>query len=126
MIRIQGIDHVVLRAADPAAMLRFYRDALGCPVERERPGLVQLRAGDGLIDLVPADGGPPSQDGRNMEHLCLRIEPVDEAALAARLTELGIEAPAFERRYGARGYGRSVYISDPEGNVVELKIDASG
>lgn len=132
MIEVQALDHVVLRTTDMPAMLSFYRDLLGCPVERELPnsvGLVQLRAGSGLIDLVPVDselgrlgGGPPRQDGRNMEHVCLRIAAVPEEALLAHLRSAGLEPGEFAERYGAEGFGRSVYINDPEGNVVELKF----
>ncbi|OJA59947.1 lactoylglutathione lyase, partial [Burkholderia ubonensis] len=87
---LRGIDHVVLRVTDMAAMTRFYCDAVGCHVEREQPelGLVQLRAGDALIDLLAVggtldrpDSGPPGA-GRNLDHLCLRVEPFDPQALA--------------------------------------------
>ena len=56
-IEIRGIDHVVLRIRDLERSLRFYRDVLGCPEERRLDALVlvQLRAGSGLIDLVPVD-----------------------------------------------------------------------
>src|SRR5262249_61662340 len=52
---ILGIDHVVLRAADPAALERFYVEALGCTLELRQGKLTQLRAGRTLIDIVPAD-----------------------------------------------------------------------
>ena len=136
MIEIQAIDHVVLRTRDLAAMLRFYRDLLGCALERQLPedvGLVQLRAGNALIDLVPVDsqlgragGGPPRQDGRNMEHVCLRIAPVDETALLRYLRDAGLEPGELAERYGAEGFGRSLYVNDPEGNVVELKFALEG
>jgi glyoxylase I family protein len=91
-------------------------------------GLIQLRAGQSLIDLVPVDsemgkigGAAPGREGRNLEHFCLRIEPFDEPALRNRLAEYGVAAGAVNTRYGAEGFGPSVYITDPEGNVVELK-----
>ena len=111
-------------------MLAFYRDVLGCPVERRQDdiGLVQLRAGRSLIDLVPIDGAlgraggaPPGKGGRNLDHFCLRVEPFDETAIRARLRAHGIDAGPLASRYGAEGDGPSLYISDPEGNVVELK-----
>ena len=134
MIKVLNIDHVVLRTSNLDAMLHFYRDILHCPVERTLAelGLVQLRAGTSLIDLVPVDselgklgGGPPRQDGRNLEHLCLLIESRDEAELADYLTGQGIAVEPFAERYGADGYGRSVYLKDPEGNVIELKLPGS-
>ena len=130
MITIRDIDHIVLRVADLDAMLRFYVGALGCAVERRRDdiGLVQLRAGRSLIDLVPvtgelgrAGGAAPGAEGRNLDHFCLRVEPFDEAALRAHLAAHGIEMGAVAARYGAEGLGPSVYLRDPEGNVVELK-----
>ncbi|WP_322010785.1 VOC family protein [Paraburkholderia sp. J12] len=128
-IQIREIDHVVIRAADAAALTRFYCDALGCTVEREQRdlGLVQLRAGRSLIDLV-AIGGPLDREsgkgdpaGRNMDHLCLRVEPFDGAALKAHLEPFGARPGDVVERYGAEGHGPSLYLFDPEGNMVELK-----
>lgn len=130
MLKILGIDHLVLRVQDLDAALRFYVGVLGCPVERREDGLglVQLRAGRALIDLVPVDGRlgraggvAPGPEGRNLDHLCLRVEPFDEAAIRAHLAAHGLQAGATARRYGAEGYGPSLYLNDPEGNVVELK-----
>lgn len=130
MIPLRGLDHLVLRVADLDAMERFYVDVLGCAVERRRDdiGLLQLRAGASLIDLVPvagklgrAGGAAPGAEGRNLDHFCLRVEPFDEAAIRAHLARHGIAAGAVEARYGAEGEGPSIYLADPEGNVVELK-----
>ena len=127
---IRGIDHLVLRVIDEAAMLRFYCDVLGCSVERrvERIGLLQLRAGSALLDLVPvtgelgrAGGVPPGTEGRNLDHFCLRIEAFDETALRRHLAAHGVEAGELALRYGAEGHGASLYVRDPDGNVVELK-----
>ncbi len=120
--RILAIDHVVLRAADAPAMIAFYRDVLGCAVERSKPdiGLFQLRAGASLIDIFDA-GGAATGGGRNMDHFCLRIDPFDEAELRGHLGRHGIEAGDVKMRYGAEGNGPSLYIEDPEGNTVELK-----
>lgn len=124
VIHILGLDHVVLRVKDLPGMTRFYRDVLGCVVERElkEPVLVQLRAGQSLIDLTPARADwAPDDGGRNMDHMCLRVEPFDQAALVAHLIRYGIVPGEARTRYGADGYGPSIYISDPEGNVIELK-----
>ncbi|MDX1512438.1 MAG: VOC family protein [Gammaproteobacteria bacterium] len=126
----QGIDHVVLRVADMARSLRFYCDVLGCVEERraEDLGLVQLRAGNSLVDLVDLDGklgrrggAGPGRDARNMDHFCLRVEPFDEALIRSHLSRHGVEAGETVSRYGAEGSGPSIYIEDPDGNVVELK-----
>jgi catechol 2,3-dioxygenase-like lactoylglutathione lyase family enzyme len=125
-----GLDHVVLRCRDLDAMLAFYCGVLGCTVERrqEKLGLTQLRAGRSLINLVTLDGplgsaggAAPAKEGRNLDHFCLRIEPFDGPALLSYLRQQGIEAPEPAPRFGADGTGPSVYIADPEGNVVELK-----
>ena len=127
---VRELDHVVLRIRDLDRSLAFYGGVLGCPVEKrqEEIGLVQLRAGRSLIDLVPLDGklgaaggAPPGKEGRNVDHLCLRIEPFDAEAIAAHLRANGIEPGKVESRYGAEGEGPSMYIDDPDGNVVELK-----
>ncbi|MGR5062517.1 VOC family protein [Photobacterium sp. DNB22_13_2] len=131
MIKLEGIDHVVLRTTQLPDMLHFYCQVLGAHVERELPtdmGLVQLRAGNALIDLVTVDsqfgqlgGKPPRQNGRNLDHFCLQIASVPEEELLAYLRQHNIPCEGFADRYGAEGFGRSVYIHDPEGNVVELK-----
>ena len=130
MIRPLGLDHLVLRVVDLDRMLRFYVDALGCTLERRQDalGLVQLRAGRALIDLVPVDGplgraggAPPGSEGRNLDHFCLRVEPFDPTALREHLAAHGASAGAVESRYGAEGEGPSIYVADPEGNTVELK-----
>ncbi len=125
-----ALDHVVLRVRDLAASLRFYCEVLGCREERrlEEEGLVQLRAGNALIDLVPVDsrlgsqgGAAPDIEGRNVDHFALRIEHFDAEPLAAALRAAGVEPGDVERRYGAEGFGPSMYIRDPDGNRVELK-----
>ena len=120
----------MLRVTDLAAMLRFYGEVLGCRVERrqEEIGLTQLRAGRSLIDLVTVagplgrqGGAPPGPEGRNLDHLCLRVEPFDADAIRAHLAQFGVAFGAVASRYGAEGEGPSIYVQDPEGNVVELK-----
>ncbi len=130
MFRLVALDHLVLRVVDLQRMLHFYCDALGCTVEKrqENIGLIQLRAGSALIDLVPIDGklgaaggAPPGKEGRNLDHFCLRVEPFDDSAIREQLSRHGYDAGPEEQRYGAEGQGPSIYVTDPEGNVVELK-----
>jgi glyoxylase I family protein len=128
--RIREIDHVVLRVVDLDRMLRFYCDVLGCTIERRQDeiGLVQLRAGRSLVDLVPVDGklgraggAAPGTEGRNLDHVCFRVEPFDAAGVRDHLEAHGIAAGPVATRYGAEGEGPSIYVHDPEGNTVELK-----
>jgi glyoxylase I family protein len=130
MLRIREIDHLVLRVKDVEAMVRFYGEVLGCPVHRvdEKIRLVQLRAGRGLIDLVPVDselgragGAAPGREGRNLDHFCLRVDPWDEDQIRKHLRAHGVEAGPVAPRFGAEGQGPSMYLNDPEGNTVELK-----
>ena len=117
---LTGLDHVVIRVDDMAAAVEFWTEGLGARVERrvEKIGLIQLRAGTSLIDLVPRGDDAA---GRNMEHLCLRIDPWNEAAIREHLRAARIEAGDMAERYGADGYGPSIYIEDREGNRIELK-----
>jgi catechol 2,3-dioxygenase-like lactoylglutathione lyase family enzyme len=135
-IAIQGLDHVVLRVSDVKRSKHFYCDVLGCSVERslEELGLYQLRAGAHLIDLVDVGaplgraGGPPAgSQARNVDHFALQVAPFDAAAIRAHLEAHGVEPGDVTERYGARGNGPSMYIQDPDGNVVELKgVDTGG
>ncbi len=109
--KIVGIDHVVLRAADPAALERFYLDVLGLSLEMRQGKLAQLRAGHALIDIVPADDAGPagslsSNNGANLDHFCLRIEPFDVAVIAKHLAEQGITFGPETLRYGAEAKAR--------------------
>ncbi len=125
---VRGIDHIVLRVRELARALAFYRDVLGCQVEREEAsvGLTQLRAGRSLIDLVTLDGplgrGAASAPGaHNVEHFCVTLAPFEEPRLRAWLEAHGVRTEVAAQRYGAEGQGLSLYIEDPDGNRVELK-----
>ena len=135
MIRIREIDHVVIRARDPEQLVRFYCDVLGCRIAHRQDaiGLVHLSAGRSLIDIISVDGplgrkggAAPGSEARNMDHLCLRIEPFDADAIRKHLEAHGVRVDESGRRYGAEGEGFSLYVSDPEGNVVELKGPSDG
>ena len=120
-LRIKGLDHVVLRVADIDTSIAFYEQVLGLHVERRLAeiGLVQLRAGSAMIDLVPRT--EDEEEGRNMDHFAVRFDEMDVPAITAHLKAQGIDPGEVRRRYGAEGYGSSIYITDPDGNTVELK-----
>ena len=122
-LKVAELDHVVLRCRYPERALDFYIRILGLTEERRiaELGLVQLRAGRSMIDLVPAKAGR-AEEGINLDHFCLGVEAPDLNAAAVYLRARGVEVmgePAH--RYGARGMGKSIYVRDPEGNVIELK-----
>ena len=135
MIRLREIDHVVLRVRDIFAMSKFYCEVLGAQHVAYRPeyGMTHLRAGSSMIDLVAVDGrlgkaggAAPGAEGRNMDHLCLRVEPFDQEAIVAHLKQHGVAVGDIRPRYGAEGNGVSIYLTDPEGNMVELKGPSDG
>lgn len=125
-----GIDHVVIRTVDHAAMMAFYQEVIGCTLERTQAaiGLYQLRCGTALIDLVPVDGklgrmggAAPGPEGRNMDHLCLRIAGFDAARVRTHLESHGVTVGEEGLRYGSTGEAVSIYLADPDGNVLELR-----
>ena len=130
MFRVRDIDHVVLRVVDLERMIGFYTRVLGCEMAWRRPdlGLVHLRAGSAMIDLVPVagklgalGGAPPAQEGRNGGHVGLRVAPFDVDGIGAHLQKHDARVGEIRPRFGAQGESASIYVYDPEGNLVELK-----
>ncbi|HMG27456.1 MAG TPA: VOC family protein [Acidimicrobiia bacterium] len=121
MVKAVGLDHVVLNVADVERSIAWYCDELGLEplrVDEWRRGEVifpSLRVDEGtIIDLLPAD-----RTGQNVDHVCLVIEPEDLQALEASGRFQVVSGP--DRRFGARGDGTSLYVLDPDGNLVELR-----
>ena len=135
MLRIREIDHLVLRVSDIERMRRFYCDVLGAEHVAWRPefGMSHLRVGRSMVDLITFDGplgrhggAAPAREGRNVDHFCFRVEPFDQEAIVAHLKKHGVEPGEIRPRYGAEGNGVSIYLTDPEGNTVELKGPSDG
>ena len=124
MLKLRGIDHVVLRVRDIDVMKRFYCDVLGATHIAYRPKfrMSHLRVGSCMIDLV--EGKDPS--GCNMDHFCLRVEPFEPEQILSFLKSKGVATGDVRSRYGAEGNGPSIYLTDPEGNTVELKGPSDG
>lgn len=130
MLRITAIDHIVIRVLDIERMLDFYISVLGGVLDKvqESIGLYHVRIGSFMIDLVPVDGklgrmggAPPGNEGRNVDHICFQVGGMDMDAILQFLEERQIYCEPPASRYGATGQGMSVYLKDPEGNVLELK-----
>lgn len=128
---IQRIDHVVFRVASLERSIAFYQAVLGCTLIKERSdlGLVHLCAGASMIDLISVDGKlgslggqGPGPEARNVDHLCLRVEPFDEREIVAHLVRHAVTPHGpTSLNFGAEGTGPSLYFSDPDGNAIELK-----
>ena len=130
MIKVTGLDHFVLRVRDLDRTLGFYQHVLGLPIEfldeyraGQRP-FVSARVGDQLLDLVPDPTYEPDE-GRNKGgflHFCVSVDG-RLADLVPELKARGVEVLEDQPvpRMGARGMGLSIYVTDPDGYVVELK-----
>jgi catechol 2,3-dioxygenase-like lactoylglutathione lyase family enzyme len=130
-IQIRRIDHLVLRVRDIEAMRKFYCDVLGAEHIAYRPrfGMSHLRVGECMLDLVEIGkrGLAAPENGRlNLDHFCFRVEPFDQQAIVAHLQRHNVALGPIRERYGAEGNGVSIYLTDPEGNTVELKGPSDG
>lgn len=120
MLKVKGIDHVVVNCTDVERSVEWYRDKLGLEplrLEEFRRGevpFVSLRISDAaLIDLQPAE-----RSGVNIDHFSLHVEgDLDEVATSGAFEVVARPKVIF----GARGHGPGMYVRDPDGNVIELK-----
>ncbi len=130
LVKITELDHIGLRVKDVEASLRFYSELLGLKAERVdewRKGeigfpSVRLDA-DTLIDFFLSEKKFDNANKEiNQDHFCLVIEPTDMEHLKTRLEELGVRIHAGPgKRWGAHGDATSLYMYDPDQNVVELR-----
>lgn len=124
---VQGIDHVAINVRDMEAMTAFYSEILGCSVERRREaaGLVHLRAGNTLIDLIDSNGplgrATPAGYRNRLNHLCLTASDFDAKLLRETFISKGVAVGAIKERYGSTGVSRTLYFRDPENNGLELR-----
>ena len=130
LVKITEMDHIVLRTRDVEESLRFYTEVLGLQAERVeqwRAGEVRFPSArinaDTIIDFFASDEIPNGRDDvKNQDHFCMVIDQTDMDALKARFEDAGIDIQAGPgKRWGSHGDGISLYIYDPDDNVVELR-----
>ena len=129
LVEITGLDHIGLRVSNVEASLAFYAGILGLETERVdqwRRGEVNFPSvrldGSTLIDFFAADPGDRVDKERNQDHFCLVIEATDMQALKTHFHSIGVDVhDGPDTRWGAHGNGTSLYIRDPDDNIVELR-----
>ena len=118
------LDHFVLVVADVERCLAWYQFHLGLVpvrVDEWRNGTApfpSLRVSEGtIIDVIPGHDG---HRGR-LDHICFTVTKGHLAAARAAL-------PVIEegQRFGARGIASSIYVHDPDGLTVELRVYPTG
>jgi len=122
MVQVIGLDHLVLLTSDVERSLEWWTGPLGLAgerVEEWRRGEVpfpSVRIDEGtILDLFQGE-----RTGRNVDHVCVVVDPgTDLDALVAGGTFEVDRGPV--QVFGARGMGRSVYVRDPDANLVELR-----
>ena len=130
LVKITQMDHIVLRNKDVEKSLRFYTEVLGLQAERVdrwRAGEIRFPSArinaDTIIDFFGSDQESIGKEGiKNQDHFCMVIEPTDMEALKNKFVEMGVAIQAGPgKRWGSHGEGISLYIYDPDDNVVELR-----
>ena len=130
LVKITEMDHIVLRVKDVETSLKFYTETLGLKPERIeewRAGKIRFPSArinaDTIIDLFASDQEPIDKDGvKNQDHYCMVIEKTDMEELKSKFEAMGggIQAGPGQR-WGSHGDGTSLYVYDPDDNVVELR-----
>ena len=130
LVKITEMDHIVLRNKDVEVSLKFYTEVLGLQAERIdewRAGEVRFPSArinaDTIIDFFGTDQEPIGKEGdKNQDHYCMVIEPTDMEELKSKFEAMGVGIQAGPgKRWGSHGDGISLYIYDPDDNVVELR-----
>jgi glyoxylase I family protein len=124
--RPAGLDHLLLLVNDLDAAIGFYEQVAGCALRVRLPqwAMAELDAGLNSLDLLDyqapegAWARPAADGGRNIDHFALALATADEAAVRGHLAALGVVVHE-ERIEDGR---LSLYVRDPSGNVVELRL----
>ena len=131
-MKVIGFDHLVINTRDVDRAIEFYRDVLGLEILREeefragKVGFVSVRVTDEtIIDVRPSASDQPFV--KNVDHICVRLAPTDLMRVKDELRARGLETQdEVNTRWGAQGYGESLYVDDPEGQTIELKCNFQG
>jgi catechol 2,3-dioxygenase-like lactoylglutathione lyase family enzyme len=128
-MKITAADHTNWRVKDVERSLAFYRDILGLEpfgldeYERGEHPLVSLRVTPEFILHLRPDPTFEAVSSGGYDHLALVVEGTNLDALAERLTDAGVEIErTSENVIGARGPGEALYVRDPDGYLIELKL----
>ena len=130
LVKVTEMDHIVLRVKDVETSLKFYTGTLGLKPERIeewRAGKIRFPSArinaDTIIDLFASDQEPIDKDGvKNQDHYCMVIEKTDMEELKSKFEAMGVGIQAGPgQRWGSHGDGTSLYVYDPDDNVVELR-----
>jgi catechol 2,3-dioxygenase-like lactoylglutathione lyase family enzyme len=122
-IVVRAIDHVVLTVADVDRTAAWYRDVLGMSIETSGEGRTALRFGSQKLNLhaagheIEPHAATPTPGSTDV---CLILEGSIDAAIA-HLRDAGVKVELGPvERAGATGLLRSIYVRDPDGNLLEL------
>lgn len=128
MFTYKGVDHIALVTKKLASMKSFYLE-LGLTLEQEGKAkagynVVTLRAGESLIDLFEASPTNPAPAANlSEEHFCLSATGSSIYDVIATLKRKGLDPTQAEVNNGSKGKGLSIWVRDPDGNKVEIKVD---
>ena len=121
-VHVVGLDHLVINVADVERSLAFYCGELGLEgvrVDEWRRGEVPFASvrvdQTTIIDLLATP-----RTGQNVDHVCLVIAATDLDVLVASGSLDVVGGPA--NLFGAQGQGRGIYVRDPDGNTIELRV----
>ena len=121
-MKIKSIDHLVIPTSDIQKMVRFYVEVLGMELDTSRNryavafGNQKINLHDGPAEFLPAAQNPVF----GSTDICFLVEG-DLNAVKVELEAKGVEIEeGIVRRNGAQGVMDSIYLRDPEGNLIEL------
>jgi catechol 2,3-dioxygenase len=124
---VRGLGEIALRVNNLDAMQRFYEEVIGLPLIRRFPSSAFFKIADGygghtqvlaLFDRAQSPGYRGTDAATStIDHIAFEIALTDFADERKRLEALGLQVETAEHAWVR---WRSLYVTDPEGNQVEL------